>query len=148
MAGARSLRKSNLQLGGHRRWRHARHALSMTDDPARHGSLPSHDHRSRTWESAHDISGHFETFHANHCCPLVRGQTQRYGSVCDPVDVVRPSHDRVPAAQPPAGSESAGPWKPFKGPTCEPATDTSAIITWTTTIGGRAVEAHPPRHLG
>ena len=57
------------------------------------------------------------------------------------------SHDRVPAAQPPAGSES-GPWKPFKGPTREPATDTSAIIMWTTTIGGRVVEAHTPRHPG
>jgi len=69
---------------------------------------------------------HFQTFQANRCCPLVRGQTQRYGSVCDPVDLVRT----------------------IKGATRESATDTSAIITWTTTIGGRAVEAHTPRYPG
>jgi hypothetical protein len=119
----------------------------MTDDPARHGSLSSHDHRSRTWESAHDtdISRHFMPITA---VPLYEATLSGMAPSVIRSTWSAPSYDRVPAAQPPAGSESAGPWKPFKGPTREPATDTSAIITWTTTIGGRAVEAHTPRHLG
>ena len=92
-----------------------------------------------------DISRHFAPIAA---VPLYEARLSGMAPSVIRLTWSAPSYDRGPAAQPPAGSESAGPWKLIKGPTRESATDTSAVITWTTTIGGRAVEAHIPRYPG